>query len=378
MRKKIHQHIYWYSCLGIAFMLPVWGKLIPTIIVIFILNWLISGDYIKTLPALFSVKPRRNTLMFAGIYLLYVIGLLYTSNFTYAWFDLEVKLSLLIFPLVFSTADVGFLDSKRLRLMMLWYVAGCVTGSLLLLGHAIVLWQENIMGSFYYMKLGWYFHPTYFAMYLDFAMAFIIIELLSYVPSPSSSRPSFTFFLTYFLLLAWFFVFIFLLSSKMGLLCMVMIVVLASAVLVVRQGKIAGGLALITLFLLISWAGLHVFSGTSARVAASSETLAGTAPPETSKSTSDRIEIWKTSADIIRSNLLFGVGTGDVKDVLLEQYKERNIEEALEFRLNAHNQYLQTFMTLGLPGIAALLLMLILPMVTAFRRGDHLLSLIHI
>jgi len=113
MRKKIHQHIYWYSCLGIAFMLPVWGKLIPTIIVIFILNWLLSGDYIKTLPALFSVKSRRNTLLFAGIYILYVIGLLYTSNFSYAWFDLEVKLSLLIFPLVF-----------RLRILDSWIQSG--------------------------------------------------------------------------------------------------------------------------------------------------------------------------------------------------------------------------------------------------------------
>jgi len=252
--------------------------------------------------------------------------------------------------------------------MMLWYVAGCVTGSLLLLGHAVVLWQENIPGSFYYMKLGWYFHPSYFAMYLDFAMAFIIIELLSAFSLRSSSRPSFTFFF----LLAWFFVFIFLLSSKMGLLCMVMIAVLASAELVFRQRKVFGGLGLLILTLILMWAGLHVFSGTSARVAASTETIAGMAPPETSKSTSDRVEIWKASFEIIKSNLWFGVGTGDVKDRLIEQYKEKNIEHALEFRLNAHNQFLQTFLTLGLPGILALLLMLILPMVASFRNRYYL------
>ena len=65
MRKRIHQQIFWYCCLGIAFMLPVWGKLVPTIIVILILNWIVSGEYIKTIPTLFSDKNRRTTLLFA-------------------------------------------------------------------------------------------------------------------------------------------------------------------------------------------------------------------------------------------------------------------------------------------------------------------------
>lgn len=368
MRKKIHQQIYWYSCLGIAFMLPVWGKLIPTIIVIFILNWLLSGDYLKTVPVLFSVKSRRNTLLFSCIYLLYVIGLLYTTDFTYAWFDLEVKLSLLIFPLIFSTADVGFLDSKWLRLMMLVYIAGCILGSFLLLGHGYTLWEQDIPGAFYYMKLSWYFHPSYFAMYVDFAMAFIVLELLKKFSSISPVTR-----IIYYLLLAYFFVFIFLLSSKMGLVCMVIIAVLTSAELVFRKRKMVPGLALIIMFLLIAWGGLHFFKGTSIRVSRSSATLTGTvADTVKSKSTSDRVDIWKIAVQIIKSNPWIGVGTGDVKDQLIEQYKEKNIEHALEFRLNAHNQYLQTFVTLGLPGIAALLLMLILPMAAAFRRGYYL------
>ena len=100
----------------------------------------------------------------------------------------------------------------------------------------------------------------------------------------------------------------------------------------------------------------------------STESLTGSAAPETSKSTTDRIDIWKASVDIIKSNIFLGVGTGDVKDELIRSYKERNIEHALELKLNAHNQYLQTFMTLGIPGIATLLLMLLLPMIAAFRN----------
>jgi len=363
MRKKIHQQIFWYCCLGIAFMLPVWGKLVPSIIFIFLLNWLISGDYLRTLPILISAKNRRNTLLFAGLYLLYLIGLLYTTDFAYAGFDLEVKLSLLIFPLVFSTADVGFLDPRHIRILMLVYIAGCAVGSLLLLGHAFTLWREGVTGAFYYMKLGWYFHPTYFAMYLNFAMAFMVLELLKRFRTLSVCFKS-----IYYLLLAYFFVLIFLLSSKMNLISMVLIAILAGAELVFRQKKTLLGLGLIILFMMFVRAGFHVFSGTSARVVQSSETLTGNASHGTSKSTADRIEIWKIAMDIIKFHTLIGVGTGDVKDTLIVKYKEKHLEHALEFRLNAHNQYLQTFMTLGLPGIATLLLMLILPMIAAFRN----------
>ncbi len=390
MRKKIHQQIFWYCNLGIAFMLPVWGKLVPTIIAILILNWLISGDYIRTVPTLFKNKSRRNTLLFAGLYVLYLLGLLNTSDFIYARFDLEVKLSLLIFPLVFATADVGFLNAKHLRLLMQVYLGGCLLGSLLLLGHAFTLWRDGVEGAFYYMKLSWYVHSTYFAMYLNFAIAFIITELLTHhvtrvthhvsrvthhVSRITHQLTRITHHLTritYCVLLAWFFVFIFLLSSKMGLISMGLIAILGAAELIFRQKKIFLGLGLLILFMMCMRAGLHVFSGTSARVVHSTETLTGSAPPETSKSTSDRVEIWKASLGIIKSNLLTGVGTGDVKDILIAKYKEKNIEGALEYKLNAHNQYIQTFITLGLPGIVTLLLMLILPMILAYR-GRYLL-----
>ena len=362
MHKRVHQQVFWYCCLGIAFMLPVWGKLLPTIIAIFIVNWLISGEYLRTLPLLFRDKNRRNTLLFAVLYLLYVIGLLYTSDFAYAWFDLEVKLSLLVFPLIFATADYGFLNTKRLRLLMQVYLAGCVLGSFLLMGHAYTLWSNGVAGAFYYMKLSWYFHSAYFAMYLNFAMAFIVLELLNRFRSLSPASRA-----IYFTLLAWYFIFIFLLSSKMGLIGMVILAVLTAAELVFRQKKTFLGLGILILFLMCMRAGLHVFSGTSARVVQSSETLMGNTSSQKSKSTSDRIDIWKISAGIIKSNWLIGVGTGDVKDELVGKYRENKVEEALEFKLNAHNQYLQTFITLGLPGIFVLLLMLFLPMIAAFR-----------
>jgi O-antigen ligase len=71
-----------------------------------------------------------------------------------------------------------------------------------------------------------------------------------------------------------------------------------------------------------------------------------------------RIEIWKLTTNIISNNYLFGVGTGDVKDALNREYEKQTIAELAEKKLNAHNQYLQTFIALGLPGILSLLSLL--------------------
>jgi hypothetical protein len=55
-----------------------------------------------------------------SLYLLHIIGLVYTSDFAYAFKDLKVKLPLLAFPIILSS--VKPLDMKRLDLLMLVYV----------------------------------------------------------------------------------------------------------------------------------------------------------------------------------------------------------------------------------------------------------------
>jgi O-antigen ligase len=82
--------------------------------------------------------------------------------------------------------------------------------------------------------------------------------------------------------------------------------------------------------------------------------------------------IWKSAVEIIRENLLLGVGTGDVKDALLQRYKKNNLTKILSMRLNAHNQYLQTFVTIGISGFLVLVIMLLAPAISALRKADFI------
>jgi len=90
----------------------------------------------------------------------------------------------------------------------------------------------------------------------------------------------------------------------------------------------------------------------------------------TSDGTSERILIWKTSFEIIRENFLFGVGTGDIKDELMRKYNEKKMTTAYNLKLNAHNQYLQSFIATGFLGFIIFLSSLILPAIIAIRQKN--------
>jgi len=64
----------------------------------------------------------------------------------------------------------------------------------------------------------------------------------------------------------------------------------------------------------------------------------------------ERLEFWKTAILIIKENLFFGVGTGDVNDSFLNKYEETNSPLTVERRLRAHNTYLTETVSFGLFG----------------------------
>lgn len=74
-----------------------------------------------------------------------------------------------------------------------------------------------------------------------------------------------------------------------------------------------------------------------------------------------RVFVWKAALEIIKQNVLVGVGTGDSKDKMLEMYQQKEMEAEYNAKLNAHNQYLNTGVSLGLIGISSLIICLFIP-----------------
>jgi O-antigen ligase len=94
---------------------------------------------------------------------------------------------------------------------------------------------------------------------------------------------------------------------------------------------------------------------------------------ESFNSTTGRIEIWKETISLLPQHWLIGTGTGDVKDVLNNTYHEHNFSYGYEKSLNTHNQYLQSFLALGLIGLLLFVLTIKIPWI--MRNSYHPLLL---
>ncbi len=334
------------------------------------MNWLIEGRFVKIFPQIFKDPRKWWTFSFSLIYLLYLVGLLYSSNFQYGWFDLEIKLSLFLFPLLFSTLDESVFDPAKIKFICKMFVLGCFTGSIILLIHALFSkLLYNTEDSFVYSNLSWSFHPSYFATYLAFAIAIIAdFVFLNYNKMTVQARAGLM------ILVLFFFAIVFLLSSKAGIGSLILITVLYILFVMFRKKMFRLGISLIIISTLCFYAAFNLFPYVVMRITKSNTitTLNESSMRSDTSSTSERLVIWKTSWEIIKQHFIFGVGTGDVKDELMKKYKEKNLQALFEHKLNTHNQYLETFIALGIIGFLALLAMLILPGIRAIRTGNYL------
>lgn len=74
----------------------------------------------------------KAAVVFASIYLMHLVGILFTADYEYALKDLRIKLPLLLFPVVFSTMEK--IDYQRFRILMLAYTASILAGTLISMG----------------------------------------------------------------------------------------------------------------------------------------------------------------------------------------------------------------------------------------------------
>jgi O-antigen ligase len=374
MRKRVHKKIFFYSCLLLAFFLPVWPAVLPVITIVMAINWAVSGTYIEVVPEFTKERWRIHILAFISLYILYLAGMFYTSDYANGWFDLEVKLSLLIFPVIFATSDLRVFDHTRLRVFYGSFIAGCLSGSLILLGHAWMgKYYQGVADAFYYTNLGWYFHPGYLAMYYTFAAGMVLYHL----SADFSGRPDYKNIFC-ILVVLWLQVMLFLLSSKAGLLMFGITEMLFILLLLLQKVVITRVLLVATVMTTVFLLCARIFPFAFERVLQAKTAISSSKSvlPDSYDGTTARMEIWKVSFSLVKKHPLFGVGTGDVKAALLAGYQQNHLYPVVQKKLNAHNQYFQTFIAIGLTGIVVLVALFLIPLYGSFRRGDYLYALL--
>jgi O-antigen ligase len=357
-KQQFHKNTHFYLSLVIAFFLPL-ARLLPILIALLVLNWLVEGDFKNKFKRICSSKL---ILLFCLFYLLHVAGLLYTENMKAGNFDVQVKLSLLIFPVLYGSRP---LQREQVKPVFLSFITGTLVCSFILLTRAISTFLVTGENNFFYESFSAYLiHPSYLAMYMNVAICWILIQIhKNETVIGRFSRLIFLCILLYFSFL------LVLLSSKMGLLTLGLICL--TTLIYYSRKKYLIGIAGLALCGIIGLAIIKFVPALADRIKNAREAI--TAPAinnADAESTAVRMLIWKAANQVITENFVLGTGTGDSKDALMHEYEKRGMTGAIEHRLNAHNEFYQVFVSIGLIGFLVLCMQLLIPLIASLKENN--------
>jgi O-antigen ligase len=185
-------------------------------------------------------------------------------------------------------------------------------------------------------------------MYLAFSLAIVI---LYYPKWFGHSR--------FYSVLSWIYILIFLItvflnSSKAG---MITVFVLLPCLLLFRfKEKLnwKGSALLVLALIVLCFGAMKMFPTAFERLRSVIEFSPDKIDRTSSESTAVRYLIWEQCVKLIGDNFIFGVGVGDAHDELQRAYRENGMTGAAAHNLNAHNQFFQTFVGMGLLGFLLL------------------------
>ncbi len=128
--------------------------------------WVLEGNFkikVKTL------KTQPEILVFASIFIIHLIGLIYTQNFSYAFKDLKIKLPLLIFPIVLGTSLK--LSSKEIKQILIVFTVSILIktfyGTALLSGFfgTTILNPQHLAGKYSHIRYALMLNIVAFTMF---------------------------------------------------------------------------------------------------------------------------------------------------------------------------------------------------------------------
>lgn len=343
----------------VVFTIPIFQYLTPIFIVFFTLSTLVNGIvYVG-----FSMVNKKVFITGILFYMIHVISYLYSEDKVEALFDLEVKLSFFVFPIVFLVKNRFILTYTKY--IYLIFIISVIIANFYTLFLSLEHYHYQVLRAFSNARWYGFMHPSYLSMYSVFAIVlsyFFIIEFKSRWIKTTLS------FVLLFLTAM-----VFSIQSKTGMFTLFIVIIYLSIISLKRVSsiyiKILAPLLLSTILILLITS--------NNRVLVMYQTIKGGLVENIieGRSTSERFDIWEVSFNIISNNLLFGVGSGDIqKELDVEYNKNKNkFSHAIKFNLNPHNQFIETLLGQGLLGLVLLLMLSYFGFYSAIHNKDFIL-----
>ena len=375
-RDNFYQQISYGLLLTAAATVP-WSRFLMLPIAILLLLLFVADHRYRT--HFQTIKSNRLFFPFLitiSLFVLSVIGTLYSDNVPKAISDWECKLWFLAAPLCLLPL-FGKIRLKQIRnLLMVFILSVTATAIGNIVISAVRFAQTGDSAQFFYLNASHFFgekstHPSYLSMYC--AVAWLVDVVLLAAKGAVEAKPVRRVLAAALIILP---VEVLLLQSKAGLLGFAVVFVSAT-VHAVRQRAVPlwAGMAVLAACVALGVAGVSGKLSSSNRLADMRQQLRADERSNPYNGTLQRLAVWQTSCEVAVDHLPFGTGTGDISDELCRRYEAKGYTYILDKRLNCHNQYLQHFVGLGIPGVLALLCFIGLPLWEGIRKKDFLLIL---
>lgn len=364
-----------FALLASPFLFP---KVLLALMILLTVVWIAEGEFSSKLTFL---KNNKYYLALPILFLMYGLGLLYTDNISYGFQKIETRLAMFILPLTLPTL-VHAHWRKNKEKYALWFIGSATLGVLLCIVRGLIfyfqeknaiqsgIFIEDPVGSNYIFSshlTGFIMHPGYYAVFVLMAI-FVLINL--WLRNNRKFLNIWTLLVLLVLLTL-----IFLSYAKAALLVLVVLCGALGFQVAYRFKK----LIYLAYSALVALAVLLIFyffvPNTQERIQAIIDVQnERTLDPTSTESTQARVHAWMAAKATFNKSPMIGFGTGDGNDELFKTYDERGYTGALNAELNAHNEYFQTGLALGMLGVIFLILPLIWAMIKAITTRNFMLG----
>ncbi|MFC1730879.1 O-antigen ligase family protein [candidate division KSB1 bacterium] len=334
----------------LAFSMPINRLFSSIVIILMIIHWLFSVNFRSRFRNFLSIPL---SWAFPVLFAWYALGIFYSKDTDASLFDIQVKLPLLILPVILLSHGKK-IDTKKVILSL---IAGLLTAfTIFIIIGCIRNYQMH--HTFSYLN-PWFFtyilfanplsmQPNYIAMYICLGLAFCIKEFFFHKKIKRR--------LVYSLISLLLLFFLILLSSRSQWICSLLIILSAFFMVEMKKKERIFALVFFVLGLVIS---VFIVMNNSVSRQHFRETFIQNKHPNPAFSgRENRMVIWTSAIKLISENPFIGTGNGDVKDELIRIYHEKGFNDGITYQLNAHNEFLQTAISSGIPAMLFLLFIL--------------------
>ena len=298
---------------------------------------------------------RNNIWLLCFLSSFYIINLLsyfYSENKDLALFDFEIKLSLIVFPIIFLS--IKKIDENTLSKVLFNFALSSLLFAITLIFYTFI--KEGKLLFNQELSMQFYIHASYLSLYLSFGF-FVILNMC--IKNQFKSWHIFL-LIIYIITLG-------ILASRSVFASTVVITIIWLLIShdIPKTIKI-----IFFIFIILSIASLSFLEPIRTRfkesINFSTKVELDTNPDEYKTLNRDfggraiRVAIWQCSKDITNKHWILGVGAGDSQDELQKAYKNHAFEFAWRYNsFNAHNLFLQSLIACGIMGLLSIVAIII-------------------